>query len=72
MRLRRIAMGGVLLGLLGVAVRAEGRAVGRVLLGVSDARVSEAVGVAAGRGRAGAAVGVRQRSVCVSRSEVRA
>ncbi|MFI8068378.1 hypothetical protein ACIF85_06265 [Streptomyces sp. NPDC086033] len=72
MRLRRIAMGGVLLGLLGVAVRAEGRAVGRVLLGVGDMRVSEAAGVAVGRGRAGAAVGVRQGSACDSGSGVRA
>ena len=33
MRLRRIAVGGVVLGLVGVVVRAEGRAVGRALLG---------------------------------------
>lgn len=72
MRLRRIAMGGVLLGLLGVAVRAEGRAVGRVLLGVGDMRVSEAAGVAVGRGRAGAVVGARQGSACGSGSGVRA
>lgn len=70
MRLRRIAVGGVVLGLMGVAVRAEGRAVGRVLLGVSDARVSEAEGVAAGRGRTAAVVGVPQRSVCGSGSGV--
>jgi hypothetical protein len=55
MRLRRIAVGGMALGLLGVVVRAEGRAMGRVLLGVSDARVSQAAGTAAGRGRAGTA-----------------
>jgi hypothetical protein len=59
MRLRRIAVGGVVLGLMGVVVRAEGRAVGRVLLGVSDVGVSEAVG----RGRAGVAAGVWQGSV---------
>ncbi|MFF0086888.1 hypothetical protein ACFYR1_45580 [Streptomyces canus] len=45
MRLRRIAMVGVVLGLMGVVVRAEGRAAGRVFLGMSDARVSEAAGV---------------------------
>ena len=54
MRLRRIAVGGVVLGLMGVVVRAEGRAVGRVLLGVSDVGVSEAVR----RGGAGVAAGV--------------
>lgn len=52
MRLRRVALGGVVLGLLGVVVRAEGRAVGRVLLGVGDARESEAAAVTAGRGGA--------------------
>ncbi|MFF7542132.1 hypothetical protein ACFZCU_00635 [Streptomyces canus] len=60
MRLRRIAVGGVVLGLMGVAVRAEGRAVGRVLLGVSEARVSEAADVAVGRGRTAVGVGVRR------------
>ncbi|MDH6433353.1 hypothetical protein M2158_001830 [Streptomyces sp. SAI-144] len=68
MRLRRIAVGGVVLGLMGVVVRAEGRAVGRVLLGVSDVGVSEAVG----RGRAGVAAGVWLRSVCGSGRGVRA
>ncbi|MET9791898.1 hypothetical protein [Streptomyces canus] len=72
MRLRRIAVGGVVLGLMGVVVRAEGRAVGRALLGVGDVRVSEGAGVAVGRGRSGAAVGVRQRSDYGSRAGVRA
>mgnify|MGYP004479198187 CR=1 FL=1 len=52
MRLRRIAVGGAVLGLVGVVVRAEGRAVGRVLLGRSDARVSTP-GAAATDRRAG-------------------
>jgi hypothetical protein len=56
MRLRRVAMGSLVLGLMGVAVRAEGRAVGRVLLGMDDARMSGAVGAAVRRGRAEAAV----------------
>ena len=68
MRLRRIAVGGVVLGLMGVVVRAEGRAVGRVLLGVSDVGVSEAVR----RGGAGVAAGVWLRSVCGSGRGVRA
>ncbi|MFJ4199338.1 hypothetical protein ACIP2Y_06825 [Streptomyces sviceus] len=51
MRLRRIALAGVVLGLVGVVVRAEGRAVGRVLLGMGDAGVSEVAGVGLGRGR---------------------
>ncbi|WP_406215048.1 hypothetical protein [Streptomyces canus] len=59
MRLRRIAVGSVVLGLMGVVVRAEGRAVGRALLGVGDVRVSKGAGVAVGRGRAGVGVGVR-------------
>ncbi|KQV93020.1 hypothetical protein ASD08_19135 [Streptomyces sp. Root369] len=65
-------MGGVVLGLMGVAVRAEGRAVGRVLLGVSEARVSEAADVAVGRGRTAVAAGVGQRSDCGSGSGVMA
>ncbi|MET7734426.1 hypothetical protein ABZT02_24085 [Streptomyces sp. NPDC005402] len=71
MRLRRIALSGVVLGLTGVVVRAEGRAVGRVLLGVGDARVSAALGL----GRATAAVrraaSVRKKSGSGSDGEVR-
>jgi hypothetical protein len=66
MSLRRIALGGMVLGLLGVVVRAEGRAVGRVLLGVGDARVSDGAAVPVRRGGANALVhrtaGVRSRS----------
>ncbi|MDH6449049.1 hypothetical protein M2156_006591 [Streptomyces sp. SAI-149] len=40
MRLRRIAVAGVVLGLVGVLVRAEGRAMGRVLLRRNDAGTS--------------------------------
>ncbi|KUN14253.1 hypothetical protein AQI96_06545 [Streptomyces canus] len=65
-------MGGVVLGLMGVAVRAEGRAVGRVLLGVSEARVPEVADVAVGRGRTALAAGVGQRSDCGSGSGVKA
>ncbi|MDH6583794.1 hypothetical protein M2161_002900 [Streptomyces sp. SAI-133] len=50
MRLRRIAVAGLVLGLVGVAVRAAGRAVGRVLLGLGDARVPEARGVSVAPG----------------------
>ncbi|MEV7075565.1 hypothetical protein [Streptomyces sp. NPDC093990] len=50
MRLRRIAMAGLVLGLVSVAVRAEGRAVGRVLLGLGDARVPAARGVSVAPG----------------------
>ncbi len=49
MRLRRIAVTGVVLGLLGFVVRAEGRAVGRVLLGRSPAGMSSAPGAGSGR-----------------------
>ena len=72
MRLRRIAVGGAVLGLMGVAVRAEGRAVGRVLLGVREARVSEVADVVVGRGRTAVAAGVGQRSARGSGSGVRA
>ncbi|WP_053847088.1 hypothetical protein [Streptomyces sp. NRRL B-24085] len=50
MRLRPIAMAGLALGLVGVAVRAEGRALGRALLGLGDARVPEARGVSVAPG----------------------
>ncbi|MFF4059530.1 hypothetical protein ACFYZ8_28320 [Streptomyces sp. NPDC001668] len=46
MTLRRIAVGGLVLGLVGVVVRCEGRTVGRALLRRSDARVPETPGAA--------------------------
>ncbi|WP_328746170.1 hypothetical protein OHT57_12085 [Streptomyces sp. NBC_00285] len=71
MRLGRVALGGVVLGLLGVVVRAEGRAVGRVLLGVGDARVSEAAGRGGAGAFAGRPVGVRTQPVPGSGEEAR-
>ncbi|MEU0948924.1 hypothetical protein ABZ379_40570 [Streptomyces canus] len=70
MRLRRIAMGGAVLGLVGVVVRAEGRAMGRVLLRKNDAGVSGTPAAASGRARtetaAGRAAGAREQRVPAS------
>ncbi|MFF7526812.1 hypothetical protein [Streptomyces pseudovenezuelae] len=63
MRLRRIAMGGVVVGLVGVVVRAEGRAVGRVLLGLGDARVSGVPGATPRRARG---AGARKRAAAAN------
>ncbi|MEX1653880.1 hypothetical protein ABZ960_11960 [Streptomyces pseudovenezuelae] len=63
MRLRRIAMGGVVVGLVGVVVRAEGRAVGRVLLGLGDARVSGVPGATPRRARD---AGARKRAAAAN------
>ncbi|MFF4032532.1 hypothetical protein ACFYZ2_22760 [Streptomyces sviceus] len=46
MTFRRIAVGGLVLGLVGVVVRCEGRAVGRALLRRGDARAPETAGAA--------------------------
>lgn len=63
-------MGAMVLGLVGVVVRAEGRAVGRVLLGTGDAGVSAPLG----HGRATHAVrrgaDVRKQPVSGSAAEV--
>jgi hypothetical protein len=63
-------MGGAVLGLVGVVVRAEGRAVGRVLLRKNDAGVSGTPAAAAGRARtetaAGRSAGAREQRVTAS------
>ncbi|MFI0514098.1 hypothetical protein ACH3Y9_28895 [Streptomyces sp. WSLK1-5] len=65
MRLRRIAWGGAVLGLVGVIVRAEGRAVGRVLLGLAGDSAIAASGRIEAAGLANAYDSASERDLTV-------
>ncbi|WP_328975734.1 hypothetical protein [Streptomyces canus] len=71
MRLRHVGLAAGVVG-LSLPARAGDRVVGRVLLGVDDARAPEAADVTVGRGRAGSSAGVGQRSDCGSGAGVSA